>query len=132
MSKKNTNCDLTGHNPGRESLSADELRRDCEMYGPEENSAYEPQNLTDKEKAHAGGDDTATNWPHKDAFDIGGQLTKAEAENAAFDQHRTEATAANTFGKKPRDLESEVGMPGKYEDAPAGQRNERDPEHSKR
>jgi len=114
--------DIKGHEPGLEPLSEDELRRERKNYGPGEEAAYEPENMNEKERSHVGGKDAGIDWPHRDAKDIGDSLVEAEAQNASVDQNRTEEAARRDLGKKPRDLESEVGTPGTSDDAGSGKK----------
>lgn len=104
-------CDRVGHDPGAESMSEDEIRRECKNYAPQEDPAYEPEHMNEKERKHTGNKDAGLNWPHREAYDIGPSLVEAEAENAADDQQRTEQQAKKTLGKQPKDLEAQVENP---------------------
>lgn len=107
----------TGHNAGAEPLSEDEIRREQRDYGSDADPAYEWNNMDEKERKHTTQHSPETVWPHKEAHDIGESLVEAEAENASTDTVRTEQQAKQTLGKKPKDLETEVGAPGKYKNA---------------
>lgn len=107
----------TGLDAGAAVHSEDEIRREHRHYKPHADPAYEWRDMDEKERKHAGRDDAGTDWPHKKAYDIGDSLVEAEAENASVDTARTEEAAKRTLGKKPKDLESEVGTPGTHENA---------------
>src|SRR5579884_293337 len=116
--------DVKGHYPVLEPLSKDELQRDHKHYHPQEDRAYEPENMNEKERSHTGGKDAGVDWPHREPYDIGDSLVEAEAENASADQSRTEKAANRSLGKKPHDLESDVGTPGTSDDAGAGKKGD--------
>ncbi len=63
--------EIVGHDPGAEPLSADEIRREQEHYGPERDPAYEWENMNEKERQHAAPPEPGTVWPHKTPFDEG-------------------------------------------------------------
>ena len=106
-----------GHNAGAEPLSEDEIRREHRDYGSDADPAYEWSNMDEKERKHTTPHSPEYLWPHKEAHDIGQSLVEAEAENASTDTARTEQQAKHTLGKKPKDLETEVGAPGNYRNA---------------
>jgi hypothetical protein len=91
----------TGHNPGAEPLSEDELRREREYY-----SAFERQGdeWTREEReqrrtgsTYEGGTLEGTRWPHTEAHPIGESLAGAEASNAAIDKDRTANQASESY-----------------------------------
>lgn len=62
----------SGHDPGLEPLSEDELRREREFYGSE----WKPEDA--KEEHHAGAEQGML-WPHKEAHDLGESLVEVAA-----------------------------------------------------
>lgn len=77
----------SGHNPGAEPMSEDEIRRERANYGKTASPAYEWENMNEKERSHAGhheGHEAAEDesWPHDKAHDIGESLVDS-APNVA-------------------------------------------------
>ena len=120
-----------GHNPGAEPLSADELRREREYYGASESQAYEWQNMSDKERAHAGCG-PETDWPHREAYDIGRPLVETEAgqQSATSGTMGTTASPGGTTGStassgtanrsaQNRERSADTEDPGHYDNAGA-------------
>lgn len=83
----------TGHNPGEEPLSADELRREREYYSAArqqgEEWTREEREQRQTGSAPEGGTLEGTRWPHEEAQPIGKSLAGAEASNAAASKEET-------------------------------------------
>jgi hypothetical protein len=97
----------TGHNPGEEPLSADELRREREYYSAAQKQGEEWEREEREQRPTGstmeGGTLTGTRWPHEEAQPIGRSLAGAEASNAAKSAEET-----------GRPIESDVDSPSGY------------------
>jgi uncharacterized membrane protein len=110
----------TGHNPGAEPLSADELRREREYYSAFERQGDEwtreereqrPTGSTDE-----GGTLEGTRWPHTEAHPI--------------DPERVSTVSRETgsmIGDATRPLRSDIDSPSSYSDAIENNRRRPDP-----
>lgn len=96
----------TGHDPGAEPLSADELRREREYYS---SSAQQGRQWSETQRLEQESDLPGTMWPHREATTIGESLPRAEAENAALDRQRTAAQAPSPMQEAARDTGAVVG-----------------------
>jgi hypothetical protein len=124
----------TGHNPGAEPLSADEIRRERENYSAKDDEWTREEWLSGK-----GGDpDAGVAWPHNEAYDIGSDLPRAEARNAAVDKQRTLNQAPSPMREASRDTSAAIGStvkpmnrdpdnPSNYSDAIENNRRRPDP-----
>ncbi len=92
----------SGHNPGAEPLSADELRRERDYYSAADSQGreWEREELEQRPTGSApeGGTLEGTRWPHTEAQPIGKSLAGAEASNAAVDADRTARAAGSSIG----------------------------------
>lgn len=92
----------SGHNPGAEPLSADELRREQDYYSASDSQGREWEREEREQRqtgsAPEGGTLEGTRWPHTEAQPIGKSLAGAEASNAAIDADRTARTPGSSVG----------------------------------
>lgn len=106
----------TGHNPGAEPLSADELRREREYY-----SAFERQGEEWRREQHEqrstgstneGGTLEGTRWPHSEAHPIGESLAGTETSQPYSDAARETRSGTGNDVKQP--LHNETESPRNY------------------
>jgi heat induced stress protein YflT len=98
----------TGHDPGAEPLSADELRRERDYYQSFERQGDEWGEI---ERGALTTGLPGTEWPHSTAHDTGKSLASAEAQNAASDAARTTRPADREFSDSARETTSAQEQP---------------------
>lgn len=102
----------SGHNPGAEPLSADELRREREYYSAAQRQGddwvREEREQRQTGSAPEGGTLEGTRWPHEEAQPIGKSLATSSEESG-------------------RPLRSDIDSPSSYSDAVENNRRRPDP-----
>jgi hypothetical protein len=86
-------------------MSEDELRREREHYASREDQWEEDKYRTEIAKDPG----TGQVWPHDEAYDIGLELPRAEAENAVVDKQRTVNQAPATMRETSRESGTSTG-----------------------